>query len=416
MITRWRVGHDHASPAYSPVRKLETTRSLMPLMAQDVNDYCDVVEWRRDIHAHPELQFEVHRTAAFVAERLAEFGCDEVVTGVGRTGVVGVVRGLRQTSGKVIGLRADMDALPIEEETGVPWASTSKGVMHACGHDGHTAMLLGAARDLARTRAFDGTAVVIFQPAEEGGGGGKAMLDDGLMERFEIDEVYAMHTEPGLPVGQFTTASGPLAASADGFRIRVDGKGAHGASPHASVDPLVVGANIVLALQTIVSRNVHPRQCAVVTVGWLGSGTAGNVIPQVAEMGGTTRTFDPATRDLIERRVTDIACHIAEAYGAKAAVTYKRMFPPTVNHPDQTAFAVETARSLVGAANVNGSMEPLMGSEDFAFMLEARPGNIMLIGNGDGPSVHDARYDFNDAAIPFGVGYFRAIVERRMPL
>lgn len=283
-------------------------------MAEIDGDYADVVEWRRDIHAHPELQFEVHRTAELVATKLRDFGCDEVVTGVGKTGVVGVIQGRQQTSGKVIGLRADMDALPIEEETGAKWASTNKGVMHACGHDGHTAMLLGAARALAQTRSFDGTAVVIFQPAEEGGGGGKAMIDDGLMDRFEIDEVYAMHTEPGLPIGQFTTANGPLAASADGFRIKIYGKGAHGASPHVSVDPLVVGANILLALQTIVSRNVHPRQCAVVTVGWIGGGNAGNVIPQSAEMGGTTRTFDPATRDLIERRVTEIASHVAEAY------------------------------------------------------------------------------------------------------
>lgn len=380
-------------------------------------DYADVVEWRRDIHAHPELQFEVHRTAALVAAKLAEFGCDEVVTGIGKTGVVGTIHGQKRTSGKAIALRADMDALPIEEETGAAWASTTKGVMHACGHDGHTAMLLGAARDLARTRAFDGTAVVIFQPAEEGGGGGKAMVEDGLMDRFGVAEIYAMHTEPGLPIGRFTTASGPVAASADGFRIRIDGKGAHGASPHVSVDPLVVGANILLALQTIVARNVHPRQCAVVTVGWMGGGKAGNVIPQSAEMGGTTRTFDPATRDLIERRVTEIAEHAAEAYGAKATVTYKRMFPSTVNHPDETAFAVSAARSLVGEENVKADMEPLMmGSEDFEFMLEARPGNIMLIGNGDGPSVHDARFDFNDDAIPFGVAYFRAIVERRLPL
>jgi len=379
-------------------------------------DYADVIEWRRDLHAHPELQFEVHRTAAFVAQKLTEFGCDEVVTGIGKTGVVGVIKGQKQVSGRVIGLRADMDALPIEEETGAPWASKTKGVMHACGHDGHTAMLLGAARELARSRAFDGTAVVIFQPAEEGGGGGRAMVQDGLMDRFAINEVYAMHTEPGLAVGQFSTVSGPLAASADGFRIRIDGKGAHGASPHVSVDPLVVGANILLALQTIVSRNVHPRQCAVVTVGWMAGGKAGNVIPQTAEMGGTTRTFDPATRDLMEKRITDIATHVATAYGATATVTYKHMFPPVINHGKQTAFAVGVARSLVGDDNVNGAMEPLMGSEDFAFMLEARPGNIMLIGNGDGPSVHEAGYDFNDAAISYGVAYFRALVERGLPL
>jgi hippurate hydrolase len=308
-----------------------------------------------------------------------------------------------------------MDALPIEELTGLPWASTTKGVMHACGHDGHTAMLLGAARNLAQTRDFDGTAAVVFQPAEEGGGGGKAMVDDGLMSRFGINEIYAMHTEPGLPIGQFATAVGPIAASADGFRIKIEGKGAHAASPHVSVDPLIVGANILLSLQTIVSRNVHPRQCAVVTVGFLNGGKAGNVIPQWAEMGGTTRTFDPAVRDLVETRVCAIAEKVAEVYGAKASVAYRRICPPTVNHARETEFAVSVARGLVGDANVNDSLEPLMGSEDFAFMLEERPGNIMLIGNGDTASVHDARYDFNDDAIPFGITYFKTIVERRLP-
>lgn len=309
-----------------------------------------------------------------------------------------------------------MDALPIDEATGALWASTTKGVMHACGHDGHTAMLLGTARELARTRAFDGTAVVVFQPAEEGGGGGKAMVDDDLMGRFGISEIYAMHTEPGLPIGQFATASGPLGASADGFRIRIEGKGAHGADPHLGVDPLVVGANIILALQTIVSRNVHPRQSAVVTVGWLNGGKAGNVIPAFAEMGGTARTFDPGVRDLIEARVTAIAEKVAEAYGATATVTCKRMFPPVVNHASETAFAVHVARSLVGDANVNDAIEPLMGSEDFAFMLEARPGNIMQIGNGDGAGLHEAGFDFNDDAIPFGIAHFRSIVEHGMPL
>lgn len=379
-------------------------------------DYRDVIAWRRDLHEHPELQFDVHRTASFVETKLRAFKCDDVISGIGRTGVVGVIRGQQQTSGKTIALRADMDALPIEEASGVPWASKTTGVMHACGHDGHTAMLLGAARHLAQSRHFDGTAVVVFQPAEEGGGGGKAMIEDGLITRFGVDEVYAMHTEPGLAVGQFATTAGPMAASADGFRIKIDGKGAHGASPHVSVDPLVVGANIVLALQTIVSRNVHPRQCAVVTVGFLNGGKAGNVIPQFAEMGGTTRTFDPEVRDLVEQRLCAIAQKVAEAYGATASVRYKRMYPPVVNHAVQTAFAVDVARALVGEANVNDALDPLMGSEDFAFMLEARPGNIMLIGNGDTASVHDARYDFNDEAIPFGVRYFSGIVERGLPL
>lgn len=388
----------------------------MPNVKKDELDYSEVAEWRRDLHAHPELLYDVHRTAAFVSTKLKEFGCDEIVTEIGKTGVVGLIHGQMRASGKVIGLRADMDALPIEELTGVPWASKIQGKMHACGHDGHTAMLLGAAQQLARTRRFNGTAAVIFQPAEEGGGGGKAMVDDGLMSRFSIDEVYAMHTEPGLPIGHFATVSGPIGASADGFRIHIDGKGAHGASPHASIDPLVVGANIVLALQTIVSRNVHPMKCAVVTIGALNGGKAGNVIPQSAELVGTTRTFDPTLRDLIEGRVITIAEKVAEAYGAKATVAYRRMYPPTVNHPRETLFAVSTAKALVGDANVNSDLEPLMGSEDFAFMLEERPGNIMLIGNGNTASVHDPRYDFNDAAIPYGLAYFRSLIESGMPI
>ncbi|WP_233469950.1 M20 aminoacylase family protein [Neorhizobium petrolearium] len=379
-------------------------------------DYSEVVEWRRDLHVHPELLYDVHRTASFVATKLEEFGCDEIATGIGRTGVVGVINGQRRTSGKVIGLRADMDALPMEEMTGLPWASRTQGRMHACGHDGHTAMLLGAARELAGTRRFDGTAAVIFQPAEEGGAGAKAMIDDGLISRFGIDEVYAMHTEPGLPVGHFATASGPIGASADGFRIRIEGKGAHGASPHASIDPLVVGANIVLALQTIVSRNIDPMKCAVVTVGALNGGKAGNVIPQFAELTGTTRTFDPSLRGLIETRVITIAEKVAEAYEAKASIRYRRMYPPTVNHVRETLFAINVATALVGEAHVDGELTPLMGSEDFAFMLEEAPGNIMLIGNGETASVHDPRYDFNDAAIPYGVAYFRSLIEDGMPL
>ncbi|WP_440411589.1 M20 aminoacylase family protein [Neorhizobium petrolearium] len=379
-------------------------------------DYSEVVEWRRDLHVHPELLYDVHRTASFVATKLEEFGCDEIATGIGRTGVVGVINGQRRTSGKVIGLRADMDALPMEEMTGLPWASRTQGRMHACGHDGHTAMLLGAARELAGTRRFDGTAAVIFQPAEEGGAGAKAMIDDGLISRFGIDEVYAMHTEPGLPVGHFATASGPIGASADGFRIRIEGKGAHGASPHASIDPLVAGANIVLAPQTIVSRNIDPMKCAVVTVGALNGGKAGNVIPQFAELTGTTRTFDPSLRGLIETRVITIAEKVAEAYEAKASIRYRRMYPPTVNHVRETLFAINVATALVGEAHVDGELTPLMGSEDFAFMLEEAPGNIMLIGNGETASVHDPRYDFNDAAIPYGVAYFRSLIEDGMPL
>lgn len=374
----------------------------------------EITEWRRDLHANPELLYDVHRTAAFVVEKLSAFGCDEIVTGIGKTGVVGVIRGKANRNGRVIGLRADMDALPIQEDTGLPYASKVPGKMHACGHDGHTAMLLGAAKRLAATRNFEGTVVTVFQPAEEGGAGGKAMCDDGLMGRFGIQEIYAMHTEPGLPIGQFATAAGPLGASADGFRINVEGKGTHGADPHTGIDPLVVSANILLALQTIVARNIDPLKCGVVSVGALNGGKAGNVIPQTVEMVGTTRAYEPEVRDLLQRRVTEIAENVAKAYGAIATVNYRRMYPPTVNHARQTEFAVRVARSIVGDGNVEAQHKPLMGSEDFAFMLEERPGNIMLIGNGDSAGVHHPAFDFNDAAIPFGVTYLVGLVETGM--
>lgn len=374
----------------------------------------EITEWRRDLHANPELLYDVHRTAAFVVEKLSAFGCDEIVTGIGKTGVVGVIRGKANRNGRVIGLRADMDALPIQEDTGLPYASKVPGKMHACGHDGHTAMLLGAAKRLATTRNFEGTVVTVFQPAEEGGAGGKAMCDDGLMGRFGIQEIYAMHTEPGLPIGQFATAAGPLGASADGFRINVEGKGTHGADPHTGIDPLVVSANILLALQTIVARNIDPLKCGVVSVGALNGGKAGNVIPQTVEMVGTTRAYEPEVRDLLQRRVTEIAENVAKAYGAIATVNYRRMYPPTVNHARQTEFAVRVARSIVGDGNVEAQHKPLMGSEDFAFMLEERPGNIMLIGNGDSAGVHHPAFDFNDAAIPFGVTYLVGLVETGM--
>jgi hippurate hydrolase len=382
-------------------------------MDVDVNE---IAQWRRDLHAHPELLYDLPRTSAFVADRLRSFGCDEVVTGIGRSGVVGVVHGAARASGRVIGLRADMDALPLQEETGLPHASTVPGRMHACGHDGHTAMLLGAVQQLTRTRRFDGTMVAIFQPAEEGGGGGRAMCEDGLMDRFGIDEVYALHTEPGLPIGHFATAPGPIAASADGFRISVEGKGAHGASPHASVDPLVAGASILLSLQTIVARNVHPMKQAVVPVGTFAGGTAGNVIPARADLGGTTRPFEPAVRDLLEQRVTEIAQRTAEAHGATARVAYRRMYPPVVNTARETAFALVCARTVAAAGAARDDLAPLMGSEDFAFMLEERPGNITLIGNGDTPGFHDTRYDFDDAALPYGIVYFCRLIETGMPV
>lgn len=383
-----------------------------PLGAETLDE---VVSWRRHLHAHPELGYEVHQTAAFVAGMLKTFGCDEVVTGIGRTGVVAAIHGAATSSGRVVGFRADMDALPMQEETGLPHASVHPGRMHACGHDGHTAMLLGAARHLARTRQFDGTLVLIFQPAEEGGGGGLAMCEDGLMERWGIQQVFALHNEPGLPVGHFSTAAGPLAAAADGFRIQVEGKGTHGAEPHLGVDTLLATANILMALQSIVARNLDPMKAGVVTVGSFHGGGAGNVIPQRAEMVGTVRSFEPAVRDMLHRRVVAVAEGIAASYGATATVNYRRMFPPVVNHPQETGLAVGAASRVAGPGKVQADRTPLMGSEDFAFMLERRPGNIMLIGNGATASLHEVAYDFNDDALPHGIGYWVTLAAMLMP-
>jgi hippurate hydrolase len=371
----------------------------------------DAQAWRRHLHANPELLYNVQRTAEFVAERLREFGCDEVRTGIGRTGVVGVIRGRKGARNRVIGLRADMDALPIEEMTNLPYRSTVPGKMHACGHDGHTAMLLGAARYLARARDFSGTAVVIFQPAEEGGAGAKAMIDDGLMETFAIDEVYAMHNWPKVPVGVFALRKGPVLASADFFTIRLEGKGGHAAYPHLCVDSIVAGAQIVTALQTIVSRNVEPLDSCVISVARFSAGSANNVLPQTAELEGTTRTMSPATRDLAERRIREIVAGIAAASGIGATVDYHRDYPPTVNHPAQTEFAASVARQLVGSERVLTELPPQMGAEDFAFMLEARPGAFIMIGNGDSAGLHHPGYDFNDAALPYGMAYFAGVVE-----
>ncbi len=371
----------------------------------------DAQAWRRHLHANPELLYDVQRTAEFVAERLREFGCDEVRTGIGRTGVVGAIRGRKGDGERVIGLRADMDALPIEETTNLPYRSSVPGRMHACGHDGHTAMLLGAARHLARTRNFSGTAVVIFQPAEEGGAGAKAMINDGLMENFAIDEVYAMHNWPKLPIGVFSLRKGPVLASADFFTIRLEGRGGHAAYPHQCVDTIVAGAQIVTALQTIVSRNVDPLDSCVVSVARFSAGSANNVLPQTAELEGTTRALLPATRDLAERRIREIVAGIAAACGIDAAVDYHRDYPPTLNHPAQTDFVASVARQLVGSERVLTEPSPQMGAEDFSYMLEARPGAFIMIGNGDSAGLHHPGYDFNDAALPYGIAYFAGIVE-----
>jgi hippurate hydrolase len=386
----------------------------MPIVNRVADLHDEITAWRRDLHAHPELQFDVHRTAASVADKLKAFGCDEVVTGFGRTGVVGVIHG-RQASDKadkkVIGLRADMDALPIEEATNAPYKSTVPGKMHACGHDGHTAMLLGAAKYLSETRNFEGTAVVIFQPAEEGGAGGLAMVKDGLMDRFGISEVYGMHNYPGLPVGQFAIRPGPLMAAADTLFIDIEGVGGHAARPHFGVDTILVGAQIVNQIQSIVSRNVDPLKSAVISICMFQAGHADNVIPQVAHLRGTARSLSPEVRDLLEARLHEVVEGTARLYGAKAKLTYKRGYPVLRNHEQQAAFAASVAGGVVGDARVDQAVAPVMGAEDFSYMLEARPGAFIFVGNGNSAGLHHPAYDFNDEVIPVGTSYWVKLVE-----
>ena len=373
----------------------------------------EITAWRRDLHENPEILFETHRTSAVVAEKLKAFGCDEVVTGIGRTGVVGVIKGKSDTSGKVIGLRADMDALPIHEQTGLPYASKTDGAMHACGHDGHTAMLLGAAKYLSETRNFDGTVVVIFQPAEEGGGGGREMCEDGMMDRWNIQEVYGMHNWPGKPVGSFAIRPGAFFAATDQFDITIEGKGGHAAKPHETVDSTLVAAHTVTALQSIASRNADPVDQIVVSVTSIESSSkAFNVIAQRVHLKGTVRTMSPEMRDLAEARLKAICEGTAATFGAKADVTYYRGYPCMVNHDEQTAFAAEVAKSVSGSCD---DAPLVMGGEDFAFMLEERPGAYILVGNGDTAMVHHPEYNFNDEAIPAGCSWWAGIVEQRMP-
>jgi amidohydrolase len=387
----------------------------MPIVNRIADLHNEITAWRRDIHANPELLYDVQRTAGTVAEKLKAFGCDEVVPGLGRTGVVGVIHGRKGKSDKVIGLRADMDALPIEEETGLPYKSTVPGKMHACGHDGHTAMLLGAARYLAETRNFAGTAVVIFQPAEEGGAGGKAMLDDGMMERFGIGEVYGMHNYPGMPVGSFGLRAGPQMAAADHFTIDIEGLGGHAARPNKSVDTVLVGCQIINNLQSIVSRNVDPLEAAVVSICVFQAGTTDNVIPQTAKLRGTARSLLPEVQDVIEKRMHEIIEGTAKLYGAKAKLNYKRSYPVLKNHAKQTDFAAAVASQIAGADKVNTSLAPVMGAEDFSFMLNERPGAFIFVGNGDSAGLHHPLYNFNDDVIPVGTSYWVKLVETALP-
>ncbi|MDP1667597.1 M20 aminoacylase family protein [Phaeovulum sp.] len=374
----------------------------------------EITAWRRDFHENPELLFDVHRTAAKVAALLRGFGCDEVVEGIGKTGVVGVIKGKTDAKGRVIGLRADMDALPIIEATGLPYASKTPGKMHACGHDGHTAMLLGAAKYLSETRNFDGTAVLIFQPAEEGGGGGREMVNDGMMERWGIQEVYGMHNMPGIPVGQFSIRPGALMAAADQFEVVVTGKGGHAAKPHETIDTTLVAAQIVVAMQSIASRNVDPLKQVVVSIcTFRTESEAFNVIPQTVLLRGTVRTMDPAVQDFVEARVKALAEGTAQAFGATAKVDYQRGYPVTMNAPENTEHAVKVAQAVSG--RVDADTAPLMGAEDFSFMLNARPGAYIFLGNGDTAMVHHPAYNFDDNAIPFGSSWYAGMVEERMP-
>jgi hippurate hydrolase len=388
----------------APIRAaVETLRRLRAREDARFDEYFD--------EATRTVLYEVHRTAGIVADKLKEFGCDEIVPGIGRTGVVGVIRGRGNTSGKVIGLRADMDALPMTETADLPYASKTPGMMHACGHDGHTAMLLGAARYLAEIWTFAGTAVVIFQPAEEGGGGGREMVNDGMMDRFAIEEVYGMHNYPGLPVGDFAIRAGPMLAAADRITIDIEGRGGHAARPHLTIDTLLVGTQIVNQLQSVVSRNVDPLEAAVISICQFHAGTADNIIAQTARLSGTARSLTPEVRDLLEQRLHEVVEGTAKLYGASAKVTYKRDYPVTRNHERQTAFAADIAREVVGRERVDTNFAPIMGAEDFSFMLESRPGAFIFVGNGDTASLHHPAYDFADELIPVGTSYWVRLVE-----
>src|SRR3982075_1270709 len=388
----------------------------MPIVNRVPDLQPDIQAWRRDIHQHPELLYDVHRTAAFVADRLREFGCDEVATGLGRRGGADANRGGKPAAKgdiRVIGLRAYMDALPIEEETKLPYAARTPGKMHACGHDGHTAMLLGAARYLAETRNFAGDAVVIFQPAEEGGAGAAAMIKDGLMDRFGIDQVYGMHNGPGIPIGSFAIRSGPIMAATDSIDIRIEGLGGHAARPHKCIDSVLVGAQLITALQSIVSRSVDPLESAVISMCEFHAGHARNVIPQTAELKGTVRTLDAEVRKLVERRVREVVAGVAQMTGAKIDLEYSHGYPVTVNHVPQTDVAIRAAREIAGDANVE-EMPPLMAGEDFAFMLQQRPGALIFCGNGDSAGLHHPAYNFTDEALVFGTSYWIKLVENTL--
>ena len=377
-----------------------------------IGDYAeDMKTWRRHLHMHPELSLDCHQTAAFVVDRLKEFGVDEIHEGIAQSGVVALIHG--QGDGPVTGLRADMDALPMDETTGAEWASTIPGKMHACGHDGHTTMLLGAARYLAETRKFKGTVALIFQPAEETVGGGRMMVEEGMMDRFDIEEVYALHTDPFGEAGVLRTCPGPIMAAVDDFHITVRGVGGHAAYPDSTKDPMPCALAIGQALQTIVSRNANPLLSLVVSLTMISGGSATNIIPETVKLSGTVRSFDPDLRDMVERRVSEIAHGQASSYGVKCNVDYVRNYPATVNHDAQTDFAAKVATEVVGAAKTVTDLPPEMGAEDFSYMLNARPGAFLFLGQGIGPSCHHPAFDFNDEVATIGASFFARLIETR---
>ena len=389
----------------------------MPVKNRFAEMLPEITAWRHDFHAHPELQFDVQRTAARVAGLLRDFGLDEVTEGVGRTGVVGVIRGRSDSAGRVIALRADMDALPITEATGLPYASTVPGKMHACGHDGHTSMLLGAAKYLAETRNFDGTAILIFQPAEEGEAGARAMIEDGLVDRWGIQEFYGLHNMPGLPLGHFAIRTGGMMAAADEFEITVTGKGGHAAQPQMGVDTMLAAAQIIVALQSVVARNVDPLKSGVVSCCVVDSdSSAHNVIPETVIIRGTARSLDAETRELQAAALSRVAENTAMAFGASAKVDYHYGYPITVNHTEATGHAITVAQAVAGADKVDPNTAPIMAAEDFSFMLEARPGAYIFLGNGESAALHHPQYVFADEAMPFGASWLAGMAEARMPI
>ncbi|WP_109311696.1 M20 aminoacylase family protein [Ruegeria sp. AU67] len=386
----------------------------MPVVNRIADYSADMAAWRKHLHSIPELEFECHETAAFVADRLREFGVDELHEGIAKTGIVAIISG--RGEGPTIGLRADMDALPIPEETGVEYASTNPGKMHACGHDGHTTMLLGAARYLAETRNFRGRVALIFQPAEEEGGGAGVMVEEGIMDRFDISQVYALHNAPNLPVGAFHTTPGPIMAAVDTFEVHIQGVGGHGAMPHEARDPVMAACGIAQAIQTIVSRNNYALDDLVVSVTQIHTGTVNNVIPDTAFINGTVRTFDPNVQQMVIERMEQIVQGQATSYGVEARLDYEKNYPATINDGEKAGFAAEVARDVSGAERVVGNMGREMGAEDFSYMLQSRPGAYLFLGQGESAGLHHPKYNFNDEIAPVGASFFARIVEKAQPL